>query len=111
MVDGISKQATTGSNSEEQIDVPTKKVLTMEQVGDDSSNVGYHFESDEVVEGKVFGDFEITEIREVKCEHSKIQWQFTKRITDGGTPEVTGKCKVCHEEFIADVSFSVSLEE
>lgn len=87
-----------------QDDDGTKKVILMEQV--DSSKHVFEGPDSDVEVGDRVGNFEVTQIDMVECDHPSVSWRLDQKASGNSLPEVTGICSVCGATIPVDVGYS-----
>ncbi len=108
---GARNRADKAERNSSDKDIPpsdTKKVIQMEQVA--SSSYVHEGPDSDVGEGDRIGNFEVTQIEEVECDHPKITWHLNENTTGNELPTVHGRCNVCDREIPLSVGFDDSLE-
>jgi DNA-directed RNA polymerase subunit M/transcription elongation factor TFIIS len=104
---GARNQVEEPEKNSDSKDIPpsdTKKVIYMEQVA--SSSYVHEGPDSDVEEGDRIGNFEVTQIEEVKCDHPKVFWTLQRSTTEGELPEISSTCQVCGAKIPVEVGFT-----
>lgn len=97
------------NDEESEYQESTKKVVTLVQTS--SHYVGEEKIGEAVEEGETYGNFEVADVNEVKCNHPKVVWHLDTKVTDLELPSIGGSCQVCGDRIPVEVGFPDEEEE